>query len=72
METVASASAVPPIDGVVSLVGVVTVKVGALGTTVSTTSENVALDAPMFPAASVAAALNEYDPSDKALDGVNV
>jgi len=57
---------------VLSLVGVVTVKVGALGTTVSTTSENVALDAPMFPAASVAVALNEYNPSDKALDGVNV
>ena len=53
------ASAVPPIGGVLSLVGVVTVKTGALGLTVSTRSENTALNEPVFPAASEAAAVSE-------------
>jgi hypothetical protein len=55
----ASASAVPPIAGVLSLVGEVTVKAGAAGTLVSTRSENTALDELVFPTASETVAVRE-------------
>tara|TARA_B100000700_G_C14816066_1_gene747566 strand:+ start:362 stop:514 length:153 start_codon:yes stop_codon:yes gene_type:complete len=50
---------VPPISGVLSLVGVVTLNTGAPGTTVSTINVNAVLAAPVFPAPSVAVALIE-------------
>jgi hypothetical protein len=55
----ASASAVPPIKGVLSLVGEVTDKTGALGTLVSTRSDNTVLDELVFPTASEALAVRE-------------
>ena len=45
--------------GVLSLVGDVTATVGALGATVSTTSDTALPAALVFPAASVAVALSE-------------
>jgi hypothetical protein len=55
----ASASAAPPIKGVLSLVGEVTDKTGALGTLVSTRSDNTALAELVFPTASEALAVRE-------------
>jgi hypothetical protein len=55
----ASASAVPPIKGVLSLVGEVTDKTGALGTLVSTRSDNTVLAELVFPTASEALAVRE-------------
>ena len=72
INTLAPASAVPVSNGVLSLVGVVTLNTGTPGSTVSTTSDNATLAVLVFSAASVAVAVNEYVPSANATPGVNV
>ena len=58
------ASAVPVIIGVASLAAEEVVKdVGALGAIVSTVIDKAEEDDEVFPAASVAVPVNEYDPS---------
>jgi len=69
---VALASAVPLSAGVSSLVGVVPVRVGALGATVSTTRERLSLAALLFPVLSAAVVVIVYVPSANAVPGVKL
>ena len=70
--TVAFASAVPVSAGVLSLVRVVPVSVGAPGAAVSTTRERLSLEGLMFPVLSVAVAVTAYVPSANAVPGVKL